>query len=196
MHLPYELEVRRHCPRARIVYDRFHLMKLLNRALDDLRRRLQRTLPPEGRSYLKNKRYLLLKAKENLTEKQQVRLDELLAVNEPLNAAYILKEDFRTLFDEKDTRRARKGIKDWKARARQSELSELLGFVKMLNRRRYGILNFFRQRITNGLAEGLNNVVKTIKKVAYGFRDWQYFRLKILRNCGRLERRVSSTESP
>ncbi|MEK7757030.1 MAG: ISL3 family transposase [Planctomycetota bacterium] len=194
MHLPYEYEVRRQCPRARIVYDRFHLMKLLHRALDDLRRRLQRELPPEGRRYLKDKRYLLLRAKENLTTKQQVRLDELLAVNQPLNAAYILKEDFRALFDEENPKRARQDIKDWKVRARESELPELLEFVKMLNRRRYGILNFFRHRITNGLAEGLNNVVKTIKKVACGFHDWEYFALKILRRCGRIERGVSDAD--
>ena len=57
----------------------------------------------------------------------------------------------------------------------------------MLDRRRFGILNFFKHRKTNGLSEGFNNVVKTIKKSAYGFHDWQYFRLKILRNCGKLE---------
>lgn len=194
MHDPYVREVRRHCRRARIVFDRFHLSKLLHRALDELRRRLQRTLPPEGRRYLKDKRYLLLRANEDLTAKQRVRLEELLAVNKPLNAAYVLKEDFRALFDEENALVAREEIKAWKARARESGLPELLAFVKTLNRRRYGILNFFRHRITNGLSEGFNNVVKTIKKDAYGFHDWQYFALKILRRCGRIERRVSDAD--
>jgi transposase len=187
MHDPYEQEIRAQCPRARIIYDHFHLAKPLHLAIDNLRRRLQAELPPEGRRYLKNKRYLLLKGRENLSDKDRVRLKELLAVNEPLNAAYILKEDFRTVFDEIDPKRARKALKGWKLRVRESGIPELVEFVKMLDRRRYGIQNFFRHRLTNGLSEGLNNVVKTVKKVAYGFHDWQYFRLKILRRCGKIE---------
>lgn len=187
MHEPYETEIRAHCPRAKIVYDRFHLMKMLNGALDSLRRRLQNELPPEGKRYLKNKRYLLLKGRESLTPRQRVRLAQLLRVNEPLSAAYVLKEDFRALFDERDPKEARRALRDWKARVRESPVPELLDFLVVLDRHRYGIQNFFRQRITNGLSEGFNNVVKTIKKVACGFHDWRYFRLKILRRCGRLE---------
>ena len=63
---------------------------------------------------------------------------------------------------------------------------ELVKYVQMLDGRRFGILNFFKHRKTNGLSEGFNNVVKTIKKSAYGFHDWEYFRLKILRKCGKL----------
>jgi transposase len=187
MHDPYEQEIRAQCPRVRIIYDHFHLAKPLHLAIDNLRRRLQAELPPEGRRYLKNKRYLLLKGRENLSARDRVRLKELLAVNEPLNAAYILKEDFRSAFDEIDPKRARRALKEWKLRVTESGIPELVEFVKMLDRRRYGIQNFFRHRITNGLSEGLNNVVKTIKKVAYGFHDWQYFRLKILRRCGKIE---------
>jgi transposase len=187
MHDPYEQEIRAQCPRVTIVYDHFHLSKPLHLAIDNIRRRLQSSLPPDGRRYLKGNRYLLLKGEENLTVNQRVRLKELLAVNEPLNAAYILKEDFRTLFDELDSKRARKALKEWKSRARESGFPELEAFVQMLNRRRYGILNFFRHRINNGLSEGYNNVVKTIKKMAYGFHDSDYFGLKILRKCGKIE---------
>lgn len=194
MHLPYEQEVRHQCRRVKIVYDRFHLTKLLHFALDELRRRLQRELPREDRRLLKNKRYLLLRAREKLSVRQRVQLEELLAVNRPLSVAYILKEDFRALFDEEDPKRARRDLKDWKARAAESRLPELLDFVRTLNRRRYGILNFFRHRITNGLSEGFNNVVKTIKKVTCGLHDWEYFALKILRRCGRIERRVSDVD--
>lgn len=187
MHDPYEQEIRAQCPRVRIIYDHFHLSKPMHLAIDNLRRRLQAELPPEGRRYLKNKRYLLLKGKENLSARDRVRLKELLAVNEPLNIAYILKEDFRTVFAEVDPKRARRALREWKLRVRESGIPELVEFVEMLDRRRYGIQNFFRHRITNGLSEGLNNVVKTVKKVAYGFHDWQYFRLKILRRCGKIE---------
>jgi transposase len=187
MHEPYEQEIRASCPRARIVFDHFHLAKILHQAVDDLRRRLQRELPPEGRRFLKGQRYLLLKAKESLTSKQKVRLEELLAVNEPLSTAYILKEDFRTIFSEMSQSGAAIALREWKERVRRSRIPELIHFLGTMARHRYGIQNYFRHRISNGLSEGFNNVVKTIKKVAYGFRDSHYFGLKILRQCGRLE---------
>lgn len=187
MHDPYEQEIRARCPKARIIYDHFHLSKPLHLAIDLLRRRLQAELPHEDRLYLKRSRYVLLKGKENLSPKDRVRLKQLLAVNAPLNAAYILKEDFRAVFQEEDAKRARKALRDWKARVGESHIPELLDFVRMLDRRRYGIQNFFRHRLTNGMSEGFNNVVKTIKKVAYGFHDSRYFALKILRRCGRIE---------
>lgn len=187
MHDPYELEITVQCPRATVIYDHFHVVKPLNLAIDNIRRRLQKEAPPEQRRYLKNSRYLLLRAREDLTRKQHVRLKELLTVNETLTAAYILKEDLRTVFRLLPSKEARAELREWKARVRESGIPELLEYLEMLNRRRYGILNFFKHRLTNGLSEGLNNVVKTIKKDAYGFHDWQYFRIKILRKCGKLE---------
>jgi len=187
MHDPYEQEIRAQCPKARIIYDHFHLSKPLHLAIDLLRRRLQAELPHEERLHLKRSRYVLLKGKENLSPKDRVRLKQLLAVNAPLSAAYILKEDFRAVFQEEDPKRARKALRDWKVRVRESQVPELLDFVRMLDRRRYGIQNFFRHRLTNGMSEGFNNVVKTVKKVAYGFHDSHYFALKILRRCGRID---------
>jgi transposase len=189
MHDPYELEIRARCPRAALIYDHYHVIKPLSMAIDDIRRRLQRELPPTGRLYLKGSRYLLLRNRENLTAKQRIRLQDLLRLpaNETLNAAYILKEDLRVVFRRQDPKRARAELRDWKRRVRESKIPELLKYVEMLDRRRFGILNFFKHRKTNGLSEGFNNVVKTIKKDAYGFHDWEYFRLKILRKCGRLE---------
>ena len=189
MHDPYELEIRKRCPRAALIYDHFHVIKPLSMAIDNIRRRLQSELPPAGRRYLKGSRYLLLRNRENLTAKQHIRLQDLLRLpaNETLNAAYILKEDLRVIFRRQAPKRARAELRDWKHRVRESKIPELLKYVQMLDRRRFGILNFFKHRKTNGLSEGFNNVVKTVKKSAYGFHDWQYFRLKILRNCGKLE---------
>jgi len=87
----------------------------------------------------------------------------------------------------RDPRKARGEFRAWKRRVRESGIPELLEYLKMLNHRRFGILNFFKHRKTNGLSEGMNNVVKTIKKMAYVFHDWTYFRLKILRQCGKME---------
>ena len=186
MHDPCELEIRKRCRRAKLIYDHFHVIKPLSLAIDLVRRRLQNELPPEGRRYLKGSRYLLLRPRETLTFKQAVRLKELFAVNEPLSMAYILKEDLRSVFRIPDPREARRELRAWKRRVHESGIPELLEYVKMLDRRRFGILNFLRHRKTNGLSEGFNNVVKTIKKSAYGFHDWEYFRLKILRKCGKL----------
>lgn len=188
MHDPYELEIRKQCRRAALIYDHFHVIKPLSLAIDNIRRRLQSELPPDGKRYLKGSRYLLLRNREDLTQKQYVRLQDLLRLpaNEILNAGYILKEDLRVVFRRLDPKQARAELRDWKRRARESGVPEILAYVKMLDRRRFGILNFFKHRKTNGLSEGFNNVVKTIKKSAYGFHDWQYFRLKILRKCGKL----------
>ena len=91
MHDPYELEIRKRCPRAALIYDHFHVIKPLSMAIDNIRRRLQSELPPAGRRYLKGSRYLLLRNRENLTAKQHIRLQDLLRLpaNETLNAAYI-----------------------------------------------------------------------------------------------------------
>jgi len=139
------------CPRAALIYDHFHVIKPLSMAIDDIRRRLQRELPPTGRLYLKGSRYLLLRNRENLTAKQRIRLQDLLRLpaNETLNAAYILKEDLRVVFRRQDPKRARAELRDWKRRVRESKIPELLKYVEMLDRRRFGILNFF---ITNDLA--------------------------------------------
>lgn len=187
MHDPYEREARSRCPRAKLIYDHFHVIKPMGMAIDLIRRRLQNELPPDGRRYLKKSRFLLLRNKEDLTGKQGIRLRELLAVNESLSTAYILKEDLRAVFRQLDPKVARAEFRDWKRRARESKIPELLEYLQLLNRRRFGIQNFFKHRKTNGLSEGFNNVAKTIKKNAYGFHDWQYFRLKILRKCGKLE---------
>lgn len=185
MHDPYLFELRKRC-RAKIIFDRFHVVKPLHLAIDKIRCRQYKELPPAGRRYIKNSRFLLLRHRADLSAKDSIRLKELLAVNATLNAAYILKEDLRSIFDIRDPREARTEFRAWKRRARESEIPEILEYVKMLQRRRFGIQNFFRYRRTNGLSEGMNNVVKTIKKKAYGFHDWQYFRLKILRECGKL----------
>ncbi|MBK8869467.1 MAG: ISL3 family transposase [Elusimicrobia bacterium] len=163
MHDPYLFALRKSC-RARIIFDRFHVVKPLHLAIDKIRIRQYKELPPEGRRYVKNSRFLLLRRREGLSAKGRVRLKELLAVNETLNTAYVLKEDLRGIFDIRDSKTARAEFRAWKQRARESDIPEILEYVKLLDRRRFGILNFFKHRKTNGLSEGFNNVVKTIKK--------------------------------
>jgi transposase len=187
MHAPYEVEVAASVPGAVIVYDRFHVMKILNHAVDLVRRRVQNQMTPPERRAIKNKRYVILKSNENLSRRDRVRLKELLAVNEEISTSYILKEDFRGWFDQQSPALARAYLRDWIEKVRESGIPELLKFADLLRQRRRGLRNYFLHRVTNSLSEGFNNVVKTIKKVAYGFHDSDYFRLKILRMCGGLE---------
>lgn len=187
MHDPYELEIAVQAPRAVIVYDRFHVMKQLNQAVDLIRRRVQGQIPGPDRRAIKNKRYVILKARETLSSKERVRLKEVLAANEEISTAYILKEEFREWYSCHSRSEARSYLRDWIGKVQESGIPELRKFVELLQRRRRGIRNYFLHRVTNGLSEGFNNVVKTVKKMAYGFHDSDYFRLKILRKCGKLE---------
>jgi transposase len=187
MHDPYLKVLRKRLPKAALVFDHFHVSKVVHDALDEIRRRLQRELTPSGRRVIKGQRYVLLRAREKLNKKQQVSLQELLAANTDLTAGYILKEAFREVFKATTRRAGRACLRAWEQQVRESQLPELLKVLRTIKRRRAGIEAFFQYRVANGMAEGFNNVVGTIKKNAYGFHDREYLRLKILRTCGKLE---------
>ena len=187
IHDPYTSVLKRALPKAALVYDHFHVSKVVHDALDEIRRRIQRQLPPTNRRIIKGQRYVLLRARENLSDKQRVSLQEVLALNTDLTAGHILKEAFREVFKAKDVKDGRKRLKEWERQVRESGVPELIHVLKTINRRRKGIENFFRYRVANGMAEGFNNVVGTIKKQAYGFHDRNYLRLKILRICGKID---------
>jgi len=187
MHDPYVKVLRKRLPKAAIVFDHFHVSKIVHDALDEIRRRLQRQLSPAGRRLIKGQRYVLLRAQESLSVRQRVSLKELLALNTDLTAGHILKEAFREVFKAKDLKDGRKRLKEWEGQVRESGIPELVHVLKTIERRRTGIENYFQHRVANGMAEGFNNVVGTIKKQAYGFHDRDYLKLKILRICGKLE---------
>lgn len=187
IHDPYLKVLRKRLPKAALVFDHFHVSKVVHDALDEIRRRLQRELPPAGRRVIKGNRYVLLRAREKLTKSQHVSLQELLAANTDLTAGYVLKEAFRDVFEASDRRDGKRRLKAWEAQVRESKVPELLKVLKTIGRRRAGIEAFFQYRAANGMAEGFNNVVGTIKKQAHGFHDREYLRLKILRICGKLE---------
>jgi transposase len=187
IHDPYLKVLRKCLPKAALVFDHFHVSKIVHDALDEIRRRLQRELPPAGRRIIKGQRYVLLRARENLSKRQEVSLQEILDTNTDLTKGYVLKEAFREVFKATNLRDGRKRLKAWEAQVRESGVLELLKVLDTIERRRSGIENFFQYRVANGMAEGFNNVVGTIKKQAYGFHKREYLRLKILRICGKLE---------
>jgi transposase len=187
MHDPYVKVIRRRLRKAALVYDHFHVSKMVHTAIDEIRRRLQREMSKEDREVIKNKRWVLLRARENLSARQEISLQELMATNAELAAAYILKEAFRWVFKAQTRTAGEKRLLRWGIQVRESGIQELRKALKTIDRRREGIMNYFEYQVANGMSEGFNNVVGTIKKQAYGFHDPDYLKLKILRICGKLD---------
>jgi transposase len=179
----YTKAVRDHLPGAVHVFDHFHVIKLFNEKLSAFRRTLYHQLSSDqDRKILKGTRWLLLKNPENLDpEHHEVeRLEEALRLNAPLAIAYYLKEDLRQIWQQPNKRTARRLLRDWIARARASKISMLEQFATTLEGHQEGILNYYHYRISTGPLEGTNNKIKTMNRQAYGFRDKEFFKLKIL----------------
>jgi len=180
----YIKAVTENLPNATIVFDHFHVIKLFNEKLSDFRRKLFDTAHEiMKKSVLKGSRWLLLTAREKLADKQnhKVRLERALALNEPLATAYYMKEDLRQLWGWGDDKHAATWHLDsWIEMAKASGMSMLEKFAQTLERHRDGILAYFDYQITTGPLEGINNKINTMKRQAYGFRDMEFFKLKIM----------------
>lgn len=180
----YIAAVLQNLPGAAIVFDRFHLIRLFNDQLADFRRELHREVSSlTQKKVLKGTRWLLLKSPENLDDKrnERQRLQEALRLNQPLALAYLMKEDLRTqLWTLPSKSDAERFLYDWCHRAQNSGIRFLIKFAGTLLAHRSGILNYYDHPITTGPLEGLNNKIKTMKRKAYGYRDHDFFKLKIL----------------
>ena len=183
MSAAYRSAVSTHLPAARIVFDHFHVVKLFNERLSELRRSLYREATEVmHKQVLKGTRWLLLKNPENLDPKkdEKRRLDEALALNKPLATAYYMKEDLRRLWEQPGKRFATTFLDGWIRRADASGIKVLQQMGKTLAAHRSGLLAYYDAMITSGPMEGTNNKIKTMKRQAYGFRDREFFKLKIL----------------
>lgn len=180
---PYIRAVREHLPRAVHVFDHFHVVKLFNDKLSAFRRQLFHQLQDEGqRKILKGTRWLLLKNPENLDPQrnERQRLREALRLNTPLTLAYYLKEDLRQIWEQWDKATARRVLRDWIRRARASKIPMLVQFADTMKQHRKGILAYYDYPISTGPLEGTNTKIQAMKRQAYGFRDHEFFKLKIL----------------
>ena len=178
----YHDAVSSYLPNATIVYDHFHVIKLFNDKLSDLRRSLYHKAQADQKSVLKGSRWLLLKAAENLDPErdEEARLEAALELNKPLATAYYLKEDLRQFWVQPGKRFAGAFLADWIRRAEASGVRMLQQMAKTLESRRSGLLAYYDYPISTGPLEGTNNKIKTMKRQAYGFRDQEFFKLKIL----------------
>jgi transposase len=179
----YRQAVSIHLPKAKIVFDRFHVMKLFNEKLSDLRRALYREATDVmQKKVLKGTRWLLLKAAENLDEEkdEKSKLEEALTLNKSLAVAYYLKEELRQFWEQPGKKFATVFLDGWIRRAEASGIKVLQQMGKTLASHRSGLLAYYDVMITSGPIEGTNNKIKTMKRQAYGFRDQEFFKLKIL----------------
>jgi transposase len=175
--------VTRHLPKATLVFDRFHVIKLYNDKLSDLRRDLFRQLTDTTqKEALKGVRWLLLKRPENLdpTRNEPARLQRALQLNQPLAAAYLLKDELNEVWEQEDEETAQAFLMDWILYAEATGIRMLSQFAKTLRRHAMGILAWYDYPISTGPLEGTNNKIKTMKRQAYGFRDPEFLKLKIL----------------
>ena len=181
MSAAYIKAVRDNLPKSAIVFDHFHIIKLFNEKLSDLRRELYHDATARQKKVLKGSRWLLLKNPDNLDGKknEERRLKAALKLNEPLSTAYYLKEDLRQLWKQAGKRQAGKHLTQWRRKAEASGVAILMRFSDFLKKHRRGILAWYDYRISTGPLEGTNNKIKTMQRQAYGYRDEEFYMLKI-----------------
>jgi transposase len=170
-------------PGVPLVFDHFHVVKLMNECLTEVRRSLFRELTDiMDKKVLKGTRWLLLKNPENLDESKEEpqQLQEALRLNEPLMIAYYLKEDLRQFWSQPDKETAAKAIQCWIDKAMSTGIGPLMKTAQTIAGYRFGILSWYDHPISSGPMEGTNNKIKVMKRQAYGFRDQEFFKLRIL----------------
>lgn len=197
----YISAVRAHAPDAVYVFDHFHVVKLINEALDKVRKRIvnqersreKREAEERAKtgsasvdaanrsSVVKGTKYILLRNREDLSEQKDIdRLNAALKLNRDLSVAYYLKEDARLVWTCESKHSAALQLDSWISTARAADIPELTKLANTIESHRDGILAYFDKPISTGPVEGINNKIKTLKRMAYGFRDDHYFNLRLL----------------
>ena len=179
---PFRNVTNERAPQAAILFHKFHIMKHLGEALDKVRKMEYARLQGKDRRYIKGQKYVLLSNHENLTLDARRSLKILLAANKRLNTAYLLKESFGQLWDYKSEAWARRFFENWKASLKWQRLKSYEKFAEMIERHWDGIAAYCKpeNKVSLGFVEGLNNKIRVIQRRAYGLRDEEYLRLKIL----------------
>ena len=179
---PFRNATQDHAPNAAILFDKFHVLRHLGEALDQIRKAEYGRVTGRQRKFIKGQKYVLLSHKKNLSPEGKKSLQLLLKANKRLNTAYLLREQFDQLWDYKSEPWARKFFDNWKAQLRWQRLGPYEKFAKMIERHWDGIAAYCNpeNKVALGFVEGLNNKIRVIQRRAYGLRDEEYLRLKIL----------------
>lgn len=181
----------RYAINALIVYDKFHIMQKINYGIDEVRKFELRQARLHKETDLidltcSRQRFILLKNKNNLTLKQSNYLEKLCALNKNIYQAVLLKESFSQLYQSVNVEEAKKYLDGWLLQAAASGLESFKEVAESFERKKTFILNWFIKRISSAISEGFNNKIKRLKRMVYGYRDIDYFRLKIHQHCGLL----------
>jgi transposase len=179
---PFRKSTQAHVPQAAILFDKFHVLRHLGEALDKIRKAEYGRITGPQRKFIKGQKYVLLSHKENLTAEGRQSLQLLLKANKRLNTAYILRESFDQLWTYTSEAWARKFFDNWKVQLRWQRLKPYEAFARMIENHWDGIAAYCKpeNKVALGFVEGLNNKIRVIQRRAYGLRDEEYLKLKIL----------------
>ena len=179
---PFRNSLERNAPHARIVFDKFHVLRHLSDALDEVRRSEYRRLAGQDRTFIKGQRYTLLSRWEHLSRDGRHSLKKLLAANRRLNTAYVLKEQFGQLWEYQREGWARAFFERWRESLKWQRLTPYETFAAMIERHWDGIAAYCtpENKVSLGVVEGLNNKIRVLQRRAYGYRDEEYLKLKII----------------
>jgi transposase len=172
----------RHAPQAAILFDKFHIIRHLGKALDTVRKQEYARVSGKDRKFIKGQKFTLLSRRDNLTLEGRRALKTLLAANKRISTAYLLKENFGQLWDYNSEAWARKFFENWRASLKWQRLKSYEKFAEMIDEHWDGIAAYCtpENKVALGFVEGLNNKIRVIQRRAYGLRDEEYLRLKIL----------------
>lgn len=179
---PFRNSIQAHAPQAAILFDKFHILRHLGEALDKIRKAEYARITGPKRKFIKGQKYVLLTHKENLTTEGRKNLRLLLKANKRLNTAYLLRESFDQLWDYNSEAWARRFFDNWKSQLRWQRLDPYEKFADMIDSHWDGIAAYCKpeNKVALGFVEGLNNKIRVFQRRAYGLRDEEYLKLKIL----------------
>jgi transposase len=184
MHKPYLASINENCPQADVVIDKFHIIKMINEALDEIRKKAFAKADESIRKKMKRMRFVILRRLRRLNDKQRENLYEMMSYNDELFQAYLLKEHVSDIFDELDPVEALERLNGWAINVMHSGLKPFIEALGTIKRHVRGIVNYFKHQVTNAQSEGFNTKINIIRRKAYGFWDLEYFMLKIHQACG------------
>jgi transposase len=190
----YIRSTNRYAVNAVIVYDKFHLMQKLNGAVDQVRKEeLRRARADENNELIElincRQRFILFKNKNKLSEKQANYLQRLCEINQPIYQAMLLKESFLQIYSYRDIEEVKAYLTNWIEEAVSSSLEVFKILAQSFSQKMQYIINWFKKKVSSAISEGFNNKIKRLKRMAYGYKDIEYFRLKIHQHCGLLNPR-------
>lgn len=191
----YISSTKKYAVNAIIVYDKFHVVQKLNNAVDTVRKtELEKARAQKNDELIEltncRQRFILFKNRNNLTAKQSKYLEELCEINQPIYKAMLLKETFLQIYTINNVEEAKEYLNNWIREAESSAINVFKKLAESFTDKMQYIINWFHKKISSAISEGFNNKIKRLKRMAYGYKDIEYFKLKIHQHCGLLNPRI------